>query len=70
MASIEVGVRIDPTTGVAFFGVEAVNKRLAEGLRIREIKPGGLLMTKTSEDAENTTFAFGGCQIVVVFEGD
>jgi len=70
MANIEVGVRIDPSTGVAFFGVEAVNAKLAAGLRIKEIKPGGLLMTQVKSDGQNTTMAFHGCQIVVVFEGD
>lgn len=70
MATIEVGIRIDPTAGVAFFGVEAVNKQLAAGLRIREIRPGGMVTTKTGESDGNVTLAFAGCQILVVFEGD
>ena len=70
MASIEVGIRIDPTTGVAFFGLEAVNKRLAAGLRIRELRPGNLIMTKIGEDGDDVQMSFGGCQMVVVFEAD
>lgn len=70
MATIEVGIRIDATTGVAFFGIEAVNKQLAAGLRIREIRPGGLIATKTGETDDKVSLQLGGCQIVVVFEGD
>jgi hypothetical protein len=70
MATIEVGIRIDLTTGVAFFGVEAVNKQLAAGRRIREVRPGGLIAAKVGEAEGNTQLAFSGCQILVVFEGD
>jgi hypothetical protein len=70
MATIEVGIRIDTTSGVAFFGLETVNKQLAAGLKIRELRPGGVIATKVGEDGENVRVAVGGCQIVVVFEGD
>jgi hypothetical protein len=70
MATIEVGIRIDATAGVAFFGIEAVNKQLAAGLRIREIRPGGLVTSKTGEADGNVTLALSGCQILVVFEAD
>jgi hypothetical protein len=70
MATIEVGIRIDMTSGVAFFGLEAVNKQLAAGLKIRELRPGGAVMSKVGEDGENVRLTLGGCQIVVVFEGD
>lgn len=70
MATIEVGIRIDLTAGVSFFGIEAVNKQLATGLRIRELRPGGLVTTKVGEADGKVDLAFSGCQIVVVFEGD
>jgi len=70
MASIEVGIRIDPATGVAFFGLEAVNERLAAGLRIRELRPGNLIMSKVGEEGDNVQVSLAGCQVVVVFEGD
>jgi hypothetical protein len=70
MASIEVGIRIDATTGVAFFGIEAVNKQLAAGLKIRELRPGGILAAKEDGPDGNVTLALKGCQIVVVFEAD
>jgi hypothetical protein len=66
MATIEVGIRIDMTTGVSFFGVEAVNKQLAAGLKIRELRPGGVITSKLSDEG----VALRGCQILVVFEGD
>ena len=70
MATIEVGIRIDMTAGVSFFGVEAVNKQLAAGLRIREIRPGGLIASKVGEAEGSVDLALSGCQILVVFEGD
>jgi hypothetical protein len=70
MATIEVGIRIDMTSGVSFFGIEAVNKQLAAGLKIRELRPGGLIASKVGEEGENVRVALSGCQIVVVFEGD
>jgi hypothetical protein len=70
MATIEVGIRIEAATGVSFFGIEAVNKQLAAGLRIRELRPGGIIATEgeSSEGKVNVTLA--GCQILVVFEAD
>jgi len=70
MATIEVGIRIDMTAGVSFFGVEAVNKELAAGRRIRELRPGGLITSKVGESGDKVSHALAGCQIVVVFEGD
>lgn len=68
MATIEVGIRIDTTAGVSFFGLEAVNKQLAAGLKIRELRPGGLIASTVGEDEGRV--ALRGCQILVVFEGD
>lgn len=70
MAMIEVGIRIDTSTGVSFFGLEAVNKQLAAGLKVRELRPGGLITSKVGEDGDDVKLAFSGCQIVVVFEGE
>jgi hypothetical protein len=70
MATIPVGIRIDTTAGVSFFGVEAVNKQLAAGLRIKELRPGGLLTSKVGEAGDKVELAFNGCQVLVVFEGD
>lgn len=69
MATIEVGIRIDMTAGVSFFGLEAVNKQLAAGLKIRELRPGGLIATK-DDKGDKVQVTFSGCQILVVFEGD
>ncbi len=62
MATFEVGIRIDMTAGVSFFGIEAVNKQLPAGLRIREVRPGGLVTSKVGE-AEGSI----GAGIVVRF---
>lgn len=68
MATIEVGIQIDTSTGVAFFGLEAVNRQLAAGLRIKELRPGGLIATKAGDGG--TDVQINGCQIQVVFEGE
>ena len=68
MATLEVGIRIDPESGIAFFGVDDVNQRIAAGARVIEIRPGGAVMKKVGEGTENVTLTLGGCQIQVVLE--
>jgi hypothetical protein len=70
MATLEVGIRIDMEKGIAFFGVEEVNQRIANGARVIEVRPGGAIVNKVGEDAsgENVRLALGGCQFQVVFE--
>ncbi len=70
MATLDVGIRIDPEKGVAFFGVEDVNQRIAAGARVLEIRPGGAVMNKVGEDVggESVRMTLGGCQFQVVFE--
>jgi hypothetical protein len=68
MATFEVGIRIDPEKGIAFFGVEDVNQRIAAGARVIELRPGGAIMNKVGEDGDNVRLALGGCQIQIVFE--
>ena len=70
MATIEVGIRIDMTAGVSFFGIEAVNKQLEAGLRIREIRPGGMVTSKVGGADGKIEMELSGCRILVVFEGD
>ena len=69
MATIEIGIRIDLKKGIAFFGVEDVNQRIASGARVIELRPGGAIMNKIGEDeGEDVRLALGGCQFQVVFE--
>jgi hypothetical protein len=68
MATIEVGIRIDPLSGVAYFGIEAINQKLAAGAKIRELRPGGLVTTELASTDGKVTNTFAGCQIVVVLE--
>ena len=68
MATLEVGIRIDPQKGISFFGVEDVNQRIAAGARVIEIRPAGAVMTKVGEDGDNVTMTLGGCQIQVILE--
>jgi hypothetical protein len=67
MATHEIGIQIDLEKGVAFFGVEEVNQRIASGLRVVEIRPGGALMARTGSSEEDETFTLSGCKFQVVF---
>ena len=70
MATIEVGIRIDKRTGVAFSGLEAVNQRLAAGLKIRELRPGAAIPTVSKVRGDLMSFELPQYTILVVFEGD
>jgi hypothetical protein len=65
---LEVGIRIDPSTGVSFFGVEAVNRQLAAGRRIRELRPGGAIVTDVRDGGGDSRPTLRGCDLRVVFE--
>ena len=67
MATHEIGIRIDLEKGVAFFGVDEVNQRIASGLRVVEIRPGGALMKEAGSGGEGPMLALSGCQFQVVF---
>jgi hypothetical protein len=67
MATHEIGIRIDLEKGLAFFGVEEVNQRIASGLRVVEIRPGGAVLTETGAGEGDPTVTLGGCQFQVVF---
>lgn len=67
MEKLEAGIRIEED-GLVYFGLEQINQKLKTGAIIKELQPGGVVMSKTGEDEENMTLAIGGCQIVVVFE--
>lgn len=68
-STLEVGVRVNPEDGIAYFGLDAVNEFLAAGRRIREIRAGGVVMLKApGDDGEAVSVSFGGAQFEVVFE--
>jgi hypothetical protein len=67
MAIHHIGIRIDLESGLAFFGVEEVNQRIASGARVVEIRPGGAIMTEAGPSGDEATLALNGCQFEVVF---
>jgi hypothetical protein len=67
MATHEIGIRIDLAKGLAFFGVEEVNQRIASGQRVVEIRPGGAIMSESGPSGESVTLTLGGCQFQVIF---
>ena len=68
MATLEIGIRIDMEKGISFFGVEEVNRRIAAGSRVLEIRPGGAIMSELGKDEENVRMTLSGCQFQVVLE--
>ena len=68
MATLDIGIRIDLEKGIAFFGVEEVNRRIAAGARVLEVRPGGAVMNKVGEEGGEVRLTLGGCQIQVVLE--
>ena len=66
MATIQLGIRIDMQKGVSFFGADELNRQLAAGARVLEVRPGGAIMSKVGEDAENVSLTLSGCQFEVV----
>lgn len=68
--AIEVGIRIDVEQGVAFFGVEDVNRQLRAGRRIKELRAGGAIVHKVGEDKDDVQLQLGGCDLLVVFAED
>ena len=67
MAAHEVGVRIDLQKGILFFGVEEVNRKIADGARVVEIRPAGLIMEDRGQGPDGKrSLTLGGCKIQVV----
>jgi len=65
MREIEVGIRIDMHEGLLLFGTEEVNDLLQRGGRIVAIEPGGAIMKKLGEDAENVRLTLSGFSLKV-----
>ncbi len=66
MATQEIGIRIDPAQGLAYLGVEELNKRIAAGARVVEVRPGGAIMAKTGESGDQVRLTLSGCKFEVV----
>jgi hypothetical protein len=66
--TLEIGIRIDMEKGLAFFGVEEVNRKIASGAKLRGIKPGGAVMQPMGGDGDHENVTLVGCQFQVVFE--
>lgn len=70
MPTVDIGIRIDPEKGLAYFGVDEVNRAIAAGARVVEVRPGGVVMNQVGNDGENVTLTLGGCQLQIVLGDD
>jgi hypothetical protein len=68
MREIEVGIHIDMHEGIAFFGTEEINDLLQRGGRVVAIEPGGAIMRKLGEDADNVRLTLSGFSLKVKIE--
>ncbi|MGH7173960.1 MAG: hypothetical protein ACRELG_27090 [Gemmataceae bacterium] len=68
MREIDVGVRIDRHEGISFFGTEEINDLLRRGGRVVAVEPGGAIMRKLGEDAENVRLTLSGFSLKVKIE--
>ena len=63
MREMEIGVRVDYESGLSFFGIEEANDLIRQGGRIIRVEPGGAIMRKLGEDAENVRLTLSGFSI-------
>jgi hypothetical protein len=68
MREVEVGLRIDMQTGLSFFGTDEVNELIRQGGRVVSVEPGGAIMRKLGEDAENVRMTLSGFSLKVRIE--
>jgi hypothetical protein len=68
MREIEVGLRIDVQTGLSFFGMDEVNELIRKGGRVVSVEPGGAIMQKLGEDADNVRMTLSGFSLKIRIE--
>jgi hypothetical protein len=68
MREVEVGLRFDVQTGLSFFGTDEVNELIRQGARVVSVEPGGAIMRKLGEDAENVQLTLTGFSLNVRIE--
>lgn len=64
--TVRIGIRIDVEKGIAFFGADEVNRRVAEGARVVEVRPGGAIMRELGADDGHVSMTLSGCEFEVV----
>ena len=68
MKEIGVGIRIDPETGISSTGIDEVNQLIKRGAIVISIEPGGAIMRKLGEDAEDVRLTLSGCEMKVILD--
>lgn len=68
MATVVIGIQVDLDNGVAFFGLEEVNRRIARGARVLELRPGSAVLNTVEHERGHSQMTVRGCQIYVVLE--
>ena len=68
MKEINVGIRIDPTEGLSFTGIEEVNGLINRGGKVASIEGGGAVMRKLGEGDGKVRMTLSGCDIKVIVD--
>jgi hypothetical protein len=66
LKELKIGLRISKEEGLSFFGIDEVNKEIAKGAKVIEIKKGDALMSKKEENQENVRLSLSGFTVIVV----
>lgn len=53
MRTFDIGILIDPEKGLAYFGLDEVNRAIAAGARVVEVRPGGVVMPQVTVNTQN-----------------
>lgn len=68
LREVSVTLKMSLKDGVSYSGTEEVNRLLAEGVRLREIKGPNMITTKIGEGDGMMTLTFTGAEVIFVFE--
>ena len=68
MKEIEVGLRIDPATGLGFFGIDEVNQLLLNKAIVTEIEPVGALTRQQKDKDGNINIVLTGFSLKIKLE--
>ena len=65
---VEVGLRMDESNKLDFFGLDEVNELIQSGMAVSAVEKGRALMTKSGESAESVRVKFEGFSVLVALQ--
>lgn len=65
---VEVGLHIDPSGKISYFGIELANHAVESGWRVVRVEEGGALFHKGKVSEDSVSIRLGGVSIRLYFE--